>query len=187
MPYPGRETSYIWYLQLKSTICQYGIFLLAMEAFKQYQSLCPRVVSGISIVVARYGSMKSTLYQFLTQRHIIPSDLTDLRNIINCQALTTDGYRVILHDIMERIHPALNADNLFVAPISSNYASIHEYYTYMNSYIMHEKFAGGAYKPREQLLYFLRGLDSSYAPAISRIRRQLDNCVSNDPNVPDNL
>ena len=164
-----------------------AFFFIAMEALKKDQSLCPRIVSGIPIDASHYNSMKSQLYQWLTQCHIIPSTQTDLRNIINRQAMTTDGY-CVLNDIMVRIHPAaLNADNLFLTPIPTNYSDIHEYYTYMNSFIMYAKFAGRVYKPREQLFHFLRGLDHSFAPAVSRIRRQLDNWATNDPNVPDNL
>jgi hypothetical protein len=63
--------------------------------------------------------------------------------------MTTDGYRV-LYDIMARIHPAPNTDNLFTAPRVSDYSDIHEYYTYLDSYLMHEKYSGRVYQPRKQ-------------------------------------
>lgn len=88
---------------------------------------------------------------------------------------------------MERIHPALDTDVIFKLPQSANYSDIHEYYTYMTSWIMHEQFAGRHYKPREQLKYFLEGLEASYAPAVARIRRQLDGWSTSNPTVPENL
>jgi hypothetical protein len=117
--------------------------------------------------------MKCTLYHFLAQRTIITMEYMDIHNIINRNAMTTDGYRV-LYDIMARIHPALNTDNLFTAPRVSDYSDIHEYYTYLDSYLMHEKYSGRVYQPREQLNRFLSGLDATYAPAIARIRNQLE-------------
>jgi hypothetical protein len=88
---------------------------------------------------------------------------------------------------MARIHPALNTDNTFTAPTINNYSDIHEYYTYLDSFLMHEKFSGRNYKPREQLNYFLNGLNSTYAPAIARIRNQLDNWDPKDTSLPENL
>ena len=115
LPYPGKEQSYIWYLQLRSNAQQYGIYLIPTEQFEENKSLCPTEVSGYAISVARYDSMKCSLYHFLAQRSIISIDHTDLRNIINRQALTTDGYRV-LYDIMQCLHPALNTDATFALP-----------------------------------------------------------------------
>jgi hypothetical protein len=186
LPYLGREQSYIWYLQLRSNAQQYGIYLIPTESFKKNRSLCPMKVNGIPIEKDRYSDMKCTLYHFLAQRTIITSEYTDLRNIVNRHALTTDGYRV-LYDIMERIHPALDPDAIFQPPQSSNYSDIHEYYNYLTSYFMHEEFAGRIYKPREQLNKFLLGLDPSYQPAISRIRRQMDNWSASDDTIPDVL
>jgi len=186
LPYPGKEQSYIWYLQLRSNAEQYGVFLIATEHFKKNKSLCPTEVNGYEISVARYNTMKCTLYHFLAQRSTISPDQSDLRNIINRQALTTDGYRA-LYDIMQRVHPALNSDAKFGIPLSSAYNDVHEYYSQFTSYIMHEQFAGRLYKPREQLLRFLEGLDVSFAPAISRIRTQLDNWKTEDALPPENL
>ena len=138
------------------------------------------------ITTARYNDMKNTLYLWLAQRTIIGAEHTDLRNIINRHAIRTDGY-LVLYEIMERIHPALAPDVVFSAPQSSDYSDIHEYYTYLTSYHMHEQFAGRYYKPREQVNHFLNGLDPSYKPAIKRIRSQMDSWKLNDPVVPDNL
>lgn len=118
LPYPGKEQSYIWYLQLRSNAEQYGVYLIATEQFRKNKSLCPTEVCGCAISVARYDTMKCTLYHFLAQRSTISIDQSDLRNIINRQALTTDGYRA-LYDIMQRVHPALNSDAKFVVPQSS--------------------------------------------------------------------
>jgi len=113
LPYPGREQSYIWYLQLRSNAYQYGVYLIATEEFKQNKSLCPREVSGHKITAGQYDTMKCTVYHFLAQRTIITPDYTDLRNIINRQAISTDGYQV-LYDIMQRVHPKLNTDVTFL-------------------------------------------------------------------------
>jgi hypothetical protein len=88
---------------------------------------------------------------------------------------------------MARIHPALNTNNTFTAPTINNYSDIHEYYTYLDSFLMHEKFSGRHYKPREKLNYFLNGLNSTYAPAIARIRNQFDNWDPKDTSLPENL
>jgi len=147
LPYPGREQSYLWYLQLKSNGQQYGVYLISTEQFKKNKSLCPTEIYGVKVDVTRYNEMKCTLYHFLAQRTIITVEYTDIRNIINRNAMTTDGYRV-LYDIMARIHPALNTDNIFTAPRVTDYSDIHEYYTYLDSYLMHEKYAGRVYHPR---------------------------------------
>jgi hypothetical protein len=160
--------------------------MIATEHFKKNKSLCPTEVMGYAITSARYDSMKCTLYHFLAQRSIISPDQSDLHNIINRQAITTDGYRV-LYDIMQRVHPALNSDAKFTIPLSSQYNDVHEYYSQFQSYIMHEKFAGRLYKPREQLVRFLEGLDMSYAPAVNHIRMQLDNWNAEDHQTPENL
>jgi hypothetical protein len=186
LPYPGCEQSYLWYLQLKSNGQQYGVYLISTEQFKKNKSLCPTEIYGVKVDVTRYNEMKCTLYHFLAQRTIITVEYTDIRNIINRNAMTTDGYRV-LYDIMARIHPALNTDNIFTAPRVTDYSDIHEYYTYLDSYLMHEKYAGRVYHPREQLNRFLSGLDATYAPAIARIRNQLDNWNGSDNSVPENL
>jgi len=186
LPYPSREQSYIWYLQLRSNAHQYGVYLIATEDFENNKSLCPREVSGYQITVERYDIMKCTLYHFLAQRTIISVENTDLRNIVNRHALSTDGYRVI-YDIMQRVHPALNTDVTFNLPQSTDYSDIHEYFTQFTSYLMHEQFAGRIYKPREQLNRFIKGLDRSYAPAINRIRAQLDNWKTEDLLPPENL
>jgi len=183
IPYLGHEQSYVWYLQLRSTAHQYGVYLIPMESFQKNKSLCPRMVNGIRIDNERYSDMKAALYHFLAQRSIIPSEHIDLRNIINRHVLNTDGYRV-LYEIMEWIHPALNPDAVFDPPQSKDYSNIHEYFTYFESFLMHEKFSGRSYKPREQLNKFLAGLDATYQPAIKRISQQMDNWSSTDPVVP---
>ena len=186
LPYPGREQSYTWYLQLKSNAQQYGIYLTDMEEFKKDKSLCPNNFHGTTIKSSRYHDMKCTLYHFLAQTSIISVDHHDLRNIINRCALNTDGYRV-LYDIMERIHPALDPDAVFAVPQSKEYSSIHEYYLYVDLYYMHEKYAGRTYTPRAQLNTFLRGLDLHYHAAISRIRRIMDTWPINEQSVPETL
>jgi hypothetical protein len=98
-PYPGRDQSYLWYLQLRSNGNQYGVYLISTEDFKKDKSLFPTNVYGVSIDTMRYNEMKCTLYHFLAQYSIISAEYTDLRNIINRNAVTTDGYRV-LYDIM---------------------------------------------------------------------------------------
>jgi len=91
LPYPCREQSYIWYLQLKSNAAQYGVYLIGTSEFKKDKSLCPIMVHGFKITLARYHDMKGTLYHFLAQRTIISTDHTDLHNIINHHAVSTDG------------------------------------------------------------------------------------------------
>jgi hypothetical protein len=186
LSYPGKEQSYIWYLQLRSNAAQYGVYLIATEHFRKNKSLCSTEVTGYAITPARYDSMKCALYHFLAQRTTISPDQSNLRNIINRQALTTDGYRA-LYDIMQCFNPALNNDAKFTVPLSSQYNDVHEYYNQFQSYIMHEKFAGHLYKPREQLIRLMKGLDMSFAPAITRIQVQLDNWNTEDLQPPEYL
>ena len=47
LPYPGREQSYLWYLQLKSNGQQYGVYLINTEQFKKNKSLCPILKSMV--------------------------------------------------------------------------------------------------------------------------------------------
>jgi len=186
MVYPGREQSYTWYLQLKSASQQYGIYLIPMESFQKDKSLCPTEIYGIAIQPSRYHDMKNSIYQYLAQTSIISIDHYDIRNIINRNALYTDGYRV-LYDIMARIHPALDPDATFSVPVATDYADIHEYYLYVDSYIMHEQFSGRQYSPRERLNIFLRGLGDQYHAAIARARQLMDGRHANDNTVPEIL
>jgi len=186
LPYPGREQSYTWYLQIKSNLHQYGVYLISADEFEKDKSLCPTEMFSIPITAMRYSTMKTSLYHFLSQRQIITADYTDLRNIINRNALTTDGYRV-LYDIMARIHPRLDPDATFDAPTSKDYADIHEYYLYVTAYFMHEQYSGRIYKPRQKVNIFIKGLDPTYEVAISKVRSHMENWQVNDPIVPDNL
>jgi hypothetical protein len=186
LPYPGREQSYTWYLQLKSASQQYGIYLITMDQLKKDKSLCPTEFHGIVIKPSRYHEMKNSIYQYLAQPSIISIEHYDIRNIINRNALNTDGYRV-LYDIMARIHPALDPDATFNIPIIGDYADIHEYYLYMDSYLMHEQFAGRRYSPRDRLNLFLRGLGNKYQVAITRAKQLMDGRSANDTTVPEIL
>ena len=152
-----------------------------MDEFQKDKSLCPTAIFSIPITVSRYHTMKTTLYHFLAQRHIIPPEYNDLRNIINRNALQTDGYRV-LYDIMERIHPRLDPDATFDAPNSKDYADIHEYYLYITAYFMHEEYSG-----RQKINKFLKGLAGTYEYAISKVRGHLESWKVSDPIVPDHL
>jgi hypothetical protein len=95
LPYPCREQSYIWYLQLKSNANQYRIYLIRTEEFNKNKLLCPTAVHGFKITISQYNDMKSTLYHFLAQRTIIGTEHTDLRNIVKRHAVSTDGYHVL--------------------------------------------------------------------------------------------
>jgi hypothetical protein len=143
-------------------------------------------VDGIPISESRYSDMKTTLYHLLAQRSIIPSEYTDIRNIINRNAIQTDGYRV-LYDIMKKIHPKLNPDSKFDAPKSADYSDIHEYSLYLTSYFMHEKYLGRAYTPREQVNKFINGLDPTYQVAISKLKGRMITWSQNDPCIPEGL
>jgi hypothetical protein len=186
LPYPGREQSYTWYLQLKSNAQQYGVYLHDLEDFKKDKSICPTECYGIPISPSRYHELKSSLYHFLAQPTITSTDHHDVRNIVNKYALNTDGYRA-LYDIMKRIHPVLDPDVVFEVPDIKDYADVHEYYLYVDAYYMHEKFYGRQYSPRAKLNTFLNGLDSQYQVAISRIRSIMDGWPATDSNVPDIL
>ena len=130
--------------------------------------------------------MKCTLYQCLASRSTVSSEYTDIRNIINRNAIQTDGYRV-LYDIMAKIHPMLNPDAKFDEPRSENYSDIHEYYLFLTSYFMHEQYLGRIYKPREKINKFLQNMDPSYAVAIDKIRTRMKSWSVNDPSVLDDL
>lgn len=173
-------------MKFRSAVQQWGVLLLRMDAFKKNKCLCPTEYQGFQITPNRYQDMAFSLYQLLAQTTIIPSDFTDLRNIINRHASSQDGYRV-LYDVMEHIHPHLDPDASYPLPQSVDTADIHDYFQQIDSYFMHERFAGRQYKPREQLNMFLRGLDPSYAPAVRRSRHIMDTWGPNDTKVPDIL
>jgi hypothetical protein len=186
LSYPGREQSYTWYLQLKSNMQQYGVYLQDLEEFKKDKVLCPLEFYGIPVLPSRYHDMKSSLYHFLAPTTIISTNPRDVCNIVNKYALNTDGYRA-LYDIMKRIHPALDPDVVFDVPDIKDYTDVHEYYLYVDAYYMHEKFSGRQYSPRAKLNTFLNGLNSQYQVAISRIRSIMDGWPATDTNVPDIL
>jgi hypothetical protein len=184
--YPGSEQSYTWYMEFRSTVQQWGVLLLRMESFQKNVSLCPQEYHGIPITPTRYRDMAFSLYQVLAQNTIITDAHSDVQNILNRHASTQDGYHV-MYDIMERIHPKLDPDTTYPVPNSIDCADIHEYYRHLDSYFIHERFAGRDYSPREQLNIFLRGLDSANSPAVTRIRHIMDTWSTTDPITPDVL
>ncbi|MFN9981870.1 MAG: hypothetical protein ACK53Y_18235, partial [bacterium] len=103
-PYPGKELTYTWYHTFRSAVKQYGILLIPVDEFKKEKSLCPRCYYGTKIDTLRYKDMADALYQFLILPDTIPSEYTDIRNILNRHASNTDGYSS-LYKIMERINP----------------------------------------------------------------------------------
>jgi len=133
----------------------------------------------------RYKDMADALYQLLQLPDTIPMEHTEVRNILNRHASTTDGFSA-LYEIMERIHPHLNPDAKLSPPQSTNCSDIHEYYNQLAAYFLHNSFEKVFYSPRRQVNIFLEGLDQSYAPAILQIR-QLLRAWKDDEDPPEDL
>jgi hypothetical protein len=116
--------------------------------------------------------MADALYQLLILTDTIPTEYTELRNILHRHASNTDGYSS-LYEIMERIHPLLNANAKLNPPLSINCTDIHDYINLLDSYFLHNWLEGIHFTARQQVNIFLNGLDSSYAAAISQIKQQM--------------
>jgi hypothetical protein len=183
IPYPGKELTYTWYHTFRSAVKQYGLLLIPVEDFKKEKSLCPRCYYGTKIDAQRYKEMADALYQLLILPDTVPPEYTDIRNILNRHASNTDGY-ASLYEIMERIHPLLNADAKLNAPLSINCTDIHDYINLLDSYFLHNRLEGIHFTARRQVNIFLNGLDSSYATAISQIKQQMHSTWHEDDNTP---
>jgi len=180
VPYSGKDASYTWYYTFRSAVQQYGVLLLPIEQFKKDKSLCPKYYYGTKVDPLRYKDMADALYQLLQLPDTIPSEHTEVRNILNRHASTTDGYSA-LYEIMERIHPHLNPDAKLSPPLSVNCSDIHEYYNQLDTYFLHNSFENVVFNPRRQVNIFLEGLDKSYAPAILQIKQLLRAWREDDP------
>lgn len=187
VPYLGRELTYTWYHTLRSAVQQYGILLEPVENMKKDKSICPRRYYGTKIDPIRYKEMADALYQLLALTHTVPTEYTDIRNIIHRHASNTDGYSA-LYEILERIHPSLNPDAKLNPPMSINCTDIHDYYNQVDSYFQHCSLEGLHYNERRKVNIFLDGLDTSYAAAISQIKQQMRSLWrDDDSNPPSNL
>ncbi len=186
VPYTGRDSSYTWYYTFRIAVQQYGILLIPIEQFKKDRSLCPRKYYGTKIDALRYKDMADALYQLLALTDTVSMEHTEVCNIIHRHASNTDGYSA-LYEIMERIHPILNADAKLSAPLSINCTDIHEYYNRFDSYLLHNSLKEVYFTPRRQINIFLEGLDSSYATAISQIRQQLRTWRDDETKPPPDL
>ncbi len=173
-------------LHLWSAVQQYGVLLIPIEDFQKDKSLCPRKYYGTKIDVLRYRDMSTALYQLLNSIDTIPSDHTDVRNIIIRHASQADGYNA-LYEIMERINPLLNPDAKLQAPQSINSTDIHDYYNQVDSYFLHNSLEEIFFTTRRQINIFIEGLDPSYTPAIQELRRQMRTWKKHDPEPPDDL
>ncbi len=127
--------------------------------------------------------MADALYQLLILTDTIPTEYTELRNILHPHASNTDGYSS-LYKIMERIHPLLNADAKLNPPLSIKCTDIHDYINLLDSYFLHNRLEGIHFTARRQVNIFLNGLDSSYAAAISQIKQQMRSSWHEDDNSP---
>jgi hypothetical protein len=147
VPYTGRESSYTWYYTFRTAVQQYGVLLIPVEQFQKNKSLCPRKYYGTSIDPLRYRDMAIALYQLLNHIDTIPTEHTEVRNIIQRHASNADGYSA-LYEIMERIHPLLNPDAKLQAPLSINSTDIHDYYNQVDSYLLHNSLEEVYFTPR---------------------------------------
>jgi hypothetical protein len=170
--YTTAEESCVWYYRLKSAVHPYGILLIPVEEFEPEKSLCPTTYYGLTIDPTHYTLMSHALYHLLDQDDTIPRECTEVVNIVKKHASRTNGYAA-LYDIMAQIHPLLNPDAPFPAPSSRNCADVHEYYSQVESYFLHNKLEQNYLTPRKKVQIFLNGLDDSYAAAIRIITQKL--------------
>lgn len=185
VPYSGKDASYTWYCTFRSAVQQYGILLIPIEQFKKNKSLCLKTYYGTKVDPLRYKDMADAFYQLLQLPETIPSEHTEVRNILNRHASTTDGYSA-LYEIMERIHRHLNPDAKLSPPLSVNCLDIHKYYNQLDTYFLHNSFENVVYHPCQQVNIFLEGLDKTYALAILQIKQLLRAWREDDP-PPDDL
>jgi hypothetical protein len=172
--FTGLGDIFVFYNQLLNAMEQFGIYLIPLKNVKYQQSLCPTHHHGVEIDPYRHQVMASTLYQKLQSTEVIPLEYTSIRNIINRFAEVNDGYQV-LYAMLELVHPALQTDAVISPPKSNECGDdIHLYAQKFDAWLRYESYANRPYSPREQVNKFINEPSSTFAPAISRVRRLLD-------------
>jgi hypothetical protein len=185
--YTGIGDMFVFYNQLLNALEQFGVFLMSLNQVQYNTSICPTTYNGFAITAQRYDSMAKTLYQKLQNPDVIPMEHTSIRNIINRFAEVNDGYQV-LYAMLELVHPVLHEDAVLLPPKSSDCQDdIHLYAHKFDSWLRYETYANRLYSPREQVNCFIRELSTTFAPAVSRIRRLLDTWQPYDTNTPNAL
>jgi hypothetical protein len=133
------------------------------------QSLCPIEHNGHYFSEEEYDGMAAALYEKLSDPAVIPLNYQKYRNIINRYAEENDGYAA-LYEILEDSHPLLQRDPTVQAPTSIEVNNnLQTYANRFQSYIKSEALNNRSYKPREQVLQFLKGLDEEFQPAVQYI------------------
>jgi hypothetical protein len=100
---------------------------------------------------------------------VIPDQYSRYRSIIDRYVDTNDGY-LVLYEMLEDEHPAMQQDPIQRPPTSNECQDdIQEYSARFTSYLMSEHLNGRTYRTREQVVLFLKGLDTEFAPAVQYV------------------
>jgi hypothetical protein len=165
---------FTFYNKLQNVGRQYGIYLQALDDIKYEVSLCPHSYNGQIFTDVEYENMAATLYEKLGHTDVIPDQYNRFRNIIDRYVDSNDGF-LMLYEMLEEEHPAMKQDPIQHPPTSSECQDdIQEYSARFTSYLVSERLNGRTYRSREQVVLFLKGLDSKFAPAVQYIETLMD-------------
>jgi hypothetical protein len=165
---------FTFYNKLRNVGRQYGIYLQALDDIKYEASLCPTSHNGHTFTDLEYEDMAATLYEKLDHIDVIPEQYSRYRSIIDRYVDTNDGY-LVLYEMLEDEHPAMQQDPIQRTPTSNECQDdIQEYSARFTSYLMSENLNGRTYRAREQVVLFLKGLDTEFAPAVQYVETLMD-------------
>jgi hypothetical protein len=113
--------------------------------------------------------MANTLYEKLRHTDVIPEQYACCQNIIDYCIDENDGY-LVLYELLVDHHPAMKQDLIQTPPNSHECQDdIQEYSASFTSYLMSEHLNGRTFHPSEEVVLFLKGLDSVFTPAVQYI------------------
>jgi hypothetical protein len=165
---------YVFYNKLRNIGQQYGVYLKPLNQIKYGFSLCPADHDGHIFDDEEYHQMAAALYKKFADTQCISEDCQRIRNIIDRYNEDNDGYQ-ILYEIMEDAHPALKQDSIYRAPHSLDCDNnIKEYTARFQVFLTSETLKNRFYKPKEQVLHYLEGLDAEFNPAVTYIQTLMD-------------
>ncbi len=122
----------------------------------------------------KMDDMAATLYEKLGHTDVIPETYSRYRNILDRYVDTNDGY-LVLYEMLEDEHPAMKQDPIQRPPTSQECQDdIQEYSARFTSYLVSEQLNGRTYRAREQVVLFLKGLDTEFTPAIQYVETLMD-------------
>jgi hypothetical protein len=118
--------------------------------------------------------MANTQYEKLRHTDVIPEQYACCQNIIN-HCIDENGGYLVLYEMLEDHHPTMKQDLIQTSTNSHEcQADIQEYSVCFTSCLMSEHLNGRTFHPSEQVVLFLKGLDSVFTPAVQYMVTPID-------------